>query len=566
MRKLLLTLAALLLLLVGAGTVWAEETSVSTMDTVCTVAEDGSCQVVLHFRVELSADTDSFSVPVSPKAEHVTAEGGRYSVTEGGKYTTVRFTDLRAGSTELWVSYSLAETVTPADGEQLFRVTLLYPDWNCAISNYRAEIHLPKPFEEMPTILSGYYQDLIDNYMDIQINEGTISAALIPSQSLLDHETLSLSLKLPEDYFDLRFLAGKTVAADRLVFLILTVLTAAYWVIFLRSRPILPKRQAMPPEGGNAGAVPFVLTGRKADLDLMVVQWAALGYLTIHRKKNGKILLKRQIEMSNERKDFEVVVFRSLFGRSDTCSVSSGEYLRARSLAAEKTKRYWNGRLFRARGNPTVLRLLAVAAGLAICLACFDACVAPRSWRWYVIIPLTLAGGGACWLLQWIGGCLLRRHPIRTAALALAGAIFLLVAGGKGGQGFLMLLCILLQILVGMALRCGGRRSKVGKAMASELLGYRRYLLTMPDSTAKANVASDPQFFYRTLPYAEALQVGRIFSGSFDRLQLEPCDWLDWEGKPTKTARGFYARFVRLLAGLRGERVPLLYRPRRRLR
>ena len=60
--------------------------------------------------------------------------------------------------------------------------------------------------------------------------------------------------------------------------------------------------------------------------------------------------------------------------------------------------------------------------------------------------------------------------------------------------------------------------------------------------------------------------MGRIFSGSFDRLQLEPCDWLDWEGKPTKTARGFYARFVRLLAGLRGERVPLLYRPRRRLR
>lgn len=564
MRKLLLTLLALGIMLAAACTVWAEDAAVTEMNTDCAVSDDGSCRVTLRFRVELPAASDDFSVPISPKAEDVAVTGAGCRVSKGGKYTTVRFLELPAGSTELTVSYSLAETVTQADGEQLFRLTLLYPEWSCGISNYKAVIRLPKPFEGLPTILSGYYQDLIDNYMDVRIEDGTITASLIPSQSLLDHETISLSLKLPKDYFDLRFLAGKTARTDRLVFLLLTVLAVGYWAIFLRSRPILPKRQAMPPEGGNAGAIPFVLTGQKADLALMVVQWAALGYLTIHRGRNGKIWLTRQIEMSNERKDFEVVVFRSLFGRGDRCGVRSGEYLRAKSLAAEKTKRYWNGRIFRSRGNPILLRLLAAAAGAALCLACFDVCVAPRSWRWYVIIPLTLAGGAACGQLQWVGGCLLRRHAIRTVLLSLAAGIFLLIASTKGGQFFLMLLCILLQLLVGLALRCGGQRSKAGKTSASELLGYRRYLMSMSDATARANVASDPQYFYRALPYAEALCIGRIFSGSFDRVQLEPCGWLDWEGKPVRSALGFYARFSRLLAGLRGEREPMQYRPRRR--
>ena len=566
MRKLLLTLLALLILLAAGGTVWAGDTAVTEMETDCTVASDGSCRVSLRFRLELPAASDDFSVPISPKARDIVVTGAAYRIVKDGKYTTVRFSGLSAGATELSVSYSLAETVTAVDGEQLFSLTLLYPEWTCGISNYKAVIRLPKAFEELPTILSGYYQDLIDNYMDVRIEDGTITASLIPSQSLLDHETISLSLKLPKGFFDLRFLAGKTAGTDRLVFLILTVLAVAYWAIFLRSRPILPKRQAMPPEGGNAGAVPFVLTGQKADLALMVVQWAALGYLTIHRGRTGKIWLTRQIEMSNERKDFEVVVFRTLFGRSDKCGVRSAEYLRAKSLAVEKTKRYWSGRIFRSRGNPMLLRLLAAAAGLALCLACFDICVAPRSWRWYLIIPLTLVGGAACRQLQQTGGCLLRRHPIRTALLSLAAGIILLAVGAKGGQFFLMLLCILLQLLVGLALRCGGQRSKAGKSLASELLGYRRYLLSMPESTARANVASDPQFFYRVLPYAEALCVGRLFSGSFDRVQLEPCGWLEWEGKPVRSALGFYARFSRLLAGLRGEREPVLYRPRRRTR
>ena len=54
----------------------------------------------------------------------------------------------------------------------------------------------------------------------------------------------------------------------------------------------------------------------------------------------------------------------------------------------------------------------------------------------------------------------------------------------------------------------------------------------------------------------------RIFTNSFERFQLELCDWLDWEGRPARMARTFYTRYVRLMAELRGEREPLALRLR----
>ena len=563
MRKLLL---AVLLLLLLTGVVWAEDTAVSSMDTVCTVAEDGSCVVALQFQVEFAAGTDHFAIPVAAEATNITVSGASYTISRSGKYTMIELQPPLTGSRQITVAYHLAETVTATDAGQRFRVTLLYPEWSCGVSNYTATIHMPKAFDGMPVILSGYFQDLIDNYMDIRIEDGTIHADLMPSQSLLDHETISLSLDLPGGYFDLRFLAGKTAATDRLLFFGFVILSLGYWLVFLRGRPILAKRQAMAPVGGNAGEVPYVLTGSRPDLALMVVQWATLGYLTIHRSRRGRIWLTRQIDMGNERKPYEVTVFRGLFARSDRCDVRSESYLRARNVAAERAKTYWRDRAFRPPGSPMILRLLALAAGLALCLACFDITVASRSWRWFLIVPLTLLGGAACWMLQWVGGCLLRRHPIRTAALAFAAGIFLLIIGRRSGQTMLMLLCMAFQLLTGFALRCGGRRTKEGKALASELLGYRRYLLITPSAALRNNLEADPQFFYRSLPYADALGVGKLFSGSFDRTRLEDCDWLDWEGKPAKIAPLFYSRYVRLMAGLRGEREPLLYRPRRRRR
>ena len=410
----------------------------------------------------------------------------------------------------------------------------------------------------MPVFISGYYGDLIDNYMEISIDkDGTIRAALNAQQTLRDREAMSMELKLPQDFFDLRFLAGKTVKVDRLLFLGLLLLAAGYWLIFLRNLPILPKRQAMPPEGGNAGEIPFLLTGRAPDLALMVVQWASLGYLTVSRTRRGRLWLTRQIDMDTERKQVEREIFEALFARGDRCDVRSAEFLKARRLAAERPRAFWQDRIFDPKGgSPVLFRLLALCAGLVLCLACFDLLVASKSWRWFVIVPLTLLGTAACLAVQQLGGCFLRRHSLRTLALGLVSAVALLILGRKSGLTAFMLLNLLLQAGVGLLLRCGGRRTKEGAALAAELLGYRRWLLSASSEQLKSNLEADPQVFYRVLPFADALRASRLLTGGLNGVRLEESDWLIWEGKPIRTASAFYARYLRLMSGLRGERDP----------
>ena len=536
------------------------------MAAKCTVDRDGSCLIELTAILDFTESVSDFVIPISRQARDVHLTGADYKLSTNQKYTLLTLTGSHRGNVELHISYRLAETVTPGEESQLFRVTLLYPGWVCPIKAFRFTLQMPGAFEAYPTILSGYYGDLIDNYMAVTVDEGTVYAELSSRQYLADHESMTVEMELPVGYFDLRFLAGKTARVDRLLFFLLLVLAVVYWFFLLRGKLIVPRRQAMPPLGRNAGEIPYLLTAQKGDLALMIVHWASLGYLTIHRTRRGGVYLTRQIDMGSERQHYELSVYRTLFKRSDHCDVRSAEYLRARELAVDRTQAEWKPRIFAARsGSALILRLLAAAAGLCVCLACLDNAVAPRSWRWFLIVPMTLLGGLCCYWVQLSGGSLLRRHSLRTVALCAVGLLYLFILGRKGGMGKLMFLCLLLQIAVGWAVRCGGRRTKEGTDLAAELLGFRRYLLSSSSRTLRNNLKTDPQYFYQVLPYADALQVGRIFAGAFESTRLESCDWLDWEGRPLKTAPGFYRRYQLLMAKLRGERPPVRIRlPRAR--
>lgn len=556
-RRILLALLTVLLLALLSATVFADGTAVTAMTTECDVEKDGACTMTLRFTVELAPGVDHFEFPLVPEARDIVCSLP-HTIRSMDGYKLVELSGLPSGSRDITVSYRLAESVTDKGETHVFSVQLLYPAWTCPISGYEVTVRLPGTFASLPAFYSGYYGDNIENYLDISpVIQGTIHAVLNAQQTLQDHEAMSVSLELPSDFFDLRFLAGKTTKVDRLLFMALLLMAALYWAVFLRNPPILPKRQAMPPEGGNAGAVPFVLTDRSPDLALMVVQWASLGYLTLTHTRTGHVQLNRQIDMDTERKPFECEIFYTLFARGDLCDVRSAEYLKARRLANEKTRQFWQTRIFDPKAGGTQLfRLLALGAGLALCLACLDVWIPSKSWRWLAIVPLSLLGTAACYAVQQLGGFLLRRHSLRTLFLAVLSTVLLFLNGKYGDMTVLMVLNLLAQLAVGLLLRCGGRRTKSGAAQAAELLGYRRWLLSAPRELLELHLESDPQFFYRILPFADALRVGRAVAGTLGKTRLEPCDWLALEGKAPRTALGFFARYERLMAGLRGERDP----------
>lgn len=554
MKKLLAALLCLALLClpcfaVGSGS--ATGVVIDKLDARCEFRHDSACAVTWELTITFSEGVTEFDLPLPSNARDVSVRGMSYSVHRGSEALLVTLEPSgQAGQHTLSIEYLLPETTAGTRTGQRCTLRLLAPGRACPITAFSAEIVFPREFDAEPEFTSGYYGELIEEYMSRSVEGGVIR--LRSMEELRDHETLTLALSLPTGYFDLRFLPGRTATVDTILFWMLLLGAAGYWFLRLRNHFFLPRAQAMPPLSGNAGDVPYLLTGEKPDLALMVMHWASLGYLTIARTKRGKLYLKRQMDMGSERKGYEAQIFRRIFDRTDLCSAHSEEFCSVRRLAPQIAKGAWERRLFSQKGGrPLILRLLGVAAGAVLCLRSLDLSVAAQSWRWLLILPLSALGALACWLLQPLVLCPLRRSGGRGAFLALLSLIYLIVILSRAGFGMLGFLCLLMQLLIGAALLLGGRRTKQGYRLAVEYFGLRRhYRSVRPDALAEL-LEDDPQYFYRTISYAEALHVSDRLVKKLAGVRLESCTWLTSETAKPRSAAGFLQLYRLVLSELR---------------
>ena len=128
---------------------------------------------------------------------------------------------------------------------------------------------------------------------------------------------------------------------------------------------------------------------------------------------------------------------------------------------------------------------------------------------------------------------------IRDRAAACAAA---LLAMAQLGEGVLvMLLVIACEVLIGVLTLHGGRRTAFGDEIVAQALGYRKFLRRVTQSQLQSRLAQDSQYFYRILPYAEAMGLGRSLARTLGDTALEQCDWYQGAKPVPRTAAGFYS-------------------------
>ena len=94
----------------------------------------------------------------------------------------------------------------------------------------------------------------------------------------------------------------------------------------------------------------------------------------------------------------------------------------------------------------------------------------------------------------------------------------------------------------------GGPRRPEGDDIVAQTLGSRRFLLNATDHHAQQMLRRDPQYYYKMLPYAEAMGQGRRFTGLFHGVRLEPCPWYEAAAGTPTTPAAFYDHFCETLA------------------
>ena len=521
MRR-IITLLLCCLMMLSLTITASADSSASHIQNYSAVTADGSCQVTLTVTLHLENPQEEITFPLPKEAENIRRDNGSAKTSKTGSATLVHLNDLKGFTGDIMVrfTYTLPQTVTVKD-KQLYLNLPLLSGFQHPIDDMKFDVMLPAAISSRPSFTSTYHQDSIESMITYSIESNMLTGSI--HSRLKDNETLSMQMLVTPAMFPTVSTYERTGNPEYVPMGICAALAILYWLVFLRCLPLLRTRRTTPPEGITAGEMGTRLTLSGADLTMMVVTWAQLGYLLIHLDDNGRVMLHKRMDMGNERSSFENKVFRSLFGKRRVIDGTGYQYAQlCRSVSGHVPGKKT---LCQSRnGNVTIFRILA--------LGCHGFCGYLLGMNFsntltlQVILAVILAilASLSAWFIQ-AGMYRIHLRWKLPLLISIGLGVVWIVLGILSGQWIAAVLSVLLQCLTGIMAAYGGRRSELGRANASMVLGLRIFLKKLSPEEANRLSKNDPDFFYNMLPYAMALGVGKAFARSFGRKKQEMCPY-----------------------------------------
>lgn len=487
------------------------------------VSENGSCDVTMTVTVRLDSVPKDLSFPLPMDARDVTINGVKVNTTLRGSYRQADLTQVIAapGAYTLTIRYNLKDVITADQKGNLTLKLDLLCGFQYAMESFRFHITLPGQPESRPLFTSTYYQDSVETMMTVTRGERTIEGTM--NYRLQDHETLTMTLAVTEDLFPQPVAKRWSMDVLDLWMLVIAGLALLYWLIAMGIHPPRRLRRTTAPDSITAGEVGCVITGQPVDLTMMVLSWAQMGYLLIQLEESGRVLLHKRMSMGSERDDFEISLFRKLFGKREVVSGTGHRYARLCRIAAQTPSS--TDPFLPNSGDPRIFRVLAAAVGAISGISLATALAEEGSLRILLSILLAVVGFFACLFIQNMGKAFHSRQK-NLLLPGISAAVFWLALSASVGEWNVALLLIPAQFLAGLGALYGGRRSEAGRVLAGELLGLRRYLKHMSQEEANRNLGIDPHYYYELAPYAMALGVDRTFAKNMGDTSLPQCPYL----------------------------------------
>ena len=394
-------------------------------------------------------------------------------------------------------------------------------------------VTLPEGVEGSPIFESGYLLQSIESDLEYTMENGIISGNV--TKPMKDKETLRLTMTVDkEDFPELVITEGEELVH---LYYMAAVAGAAllFWLLFLRSLPVVPWRTWSVPAGVHAGEVASRMTMEGADLTMMVFQWAQLGYIRISPDKRDRVWLHKRMEMGNERTPFEVRTFQQLFGRNKMVEGTGSRYARLShqvGATLDSAEQITLG----GRGFRVAFRSIAVLASTLCGAAMGQNAGLTGSWQMAAMLGFAMAGSLMGWKIQSGAACLhLRRKDALPGAILCAG--LWIIAAAFFGRPTAGIVSVCIQIGAGIFAAWGGRRTWSGWQMACQLLGLRHFLTGIKRQQVIEELERNPDYFFGMAPYALAFGVESSFAKRFGRRIMPQCGYLDAGRSEKRTAQ-----------------------------
>ena len=530
------------------------ESYATLVENYSTVNADGDCLVNLTVTLHLDNAGDNMTFPLPPNATNVTMSGSSVKTTKTDEAVHVDISKVTAGLVgdfTLRFDYTVpgavkvktTEPQTDAEKENWVPLEMTLPLLNgfaYPVQNLQFVVVMPAHIQYRPTFTSIYRQNGIASELNYVIKDQIITGSSI--NTLNDHEGITMVMDVSEEMFPGVSTYRRTGNPELTPMLILAGLALVYWLLFLRTLPLIRTRHVTAPEGLTAGELGCRLTLSGGDLTMMVMSWAQLGYVMIHLDRHGRILLQKRMEMGNERSLFENRVFQMLFSKNKVIDATGSQYARlclkvARMVPGEKTM------YSSSSGNIKIYRILCCGSHLFCGVNVGMNMSGILAIQILLAVIFAVAAAVTSWHIQEMA----YRTHIRGKTRVYIGFAFMLlwiILGILAGQVWIPLGSVLGQLGLGYFAAYGGRRSDLGRVSAAQILGLRAYMKTIPGEEIHRMRRADPDYFFSMAPYALALGVINPFARCFGAKKIDPCPYLVCNVQGRRTA----ADWARILA------------------
>ena len=533
-------------------TVYAK-TEATEINSVINVSADGRCQVNMTVRLHLDTPASSMTFPLPGNATNVSCNGASVRTFTSVVDPGVILADLSglngvSGDYQLVFSYNLPDVIyteqpTATTKAKLMMEIPLLSGFEYPVNAMSFSVTMPGEINARPMFTSSYMQTGIESRITAFVGGQIINGSTL--QGLQDREKLSLVMQVPEEMFPGKMFIARTGNPEIVPMSVCGALALLYWIIFMRTWPVFRQERATPLDGITAGDLGSRLTAAGVDLTMMVFTWAQLGYLRIMVDRKGRVILEKRMEMGNERPEFEVRTFRTLFAKTDFVDATGAKYAKLCRYVAETISGVKEMYTKRA-GNSAIFRILGCGVSI-FCGICFAMNLADSQIvRTMLSILLGILGAVTAWGIQ---GGMYKIHVRGKIPLyigAVCGTLWI-VLGIVAGVWLIGLCVVAAQYLIGLLAAYGGRRSRMGMYNAGQVLGLRHFLKKLNAEKLDRLLGNNPDYFFDMLPLAIALGVDTKFAKAFGSQPIPHCPYLLVSRNEKRTAAE-WALLVRKVA------------------
>ena len=533
--KRFLTLLCTVLLLAGClCSPVSAESAASSVNLMCTVTSEGDCLATMTVNLRLEESIDKLYFPLPLNAKGITLNNSQVSTSRTSAATLVDISKLSrdyVGELVLRFEYTIPEAVqitkinegTKNEEWALQLAIPLLSGFDYPVESLNFTITMPPgKMTNRPSLTSIYRQASIESDIPFKVAGSQIIGST--KTVLNDHEGVTLTMIVPEEMFPTVSTYVREGNPELPYIIAFAVLALLYWILTLRTWPIIRMQTTTPPEGITAGELGCRLTLSGGDLTMMVFSWAQLGYLHISLEEGGRVLLHKRMDMGNERSQFENKIYKMLFGTRQVVDATGSGYAKlvrkVQKIVPQERNMY-----IRNSGNVKIFRALACISQIlcGVCVAMNMTGILPLAILLAIIlVPFSMV---TAWLIQDVA----YRTHLRGKVPVLIGFVCILLwilLGLLCGQVWIPLGCVFGQFLYGYLAAYGGRRSELGRHDAGQVLGLRRYVKRLPKEDIGRFLKNDPDYYFNYAPYALAMGVINPYSRAFGQRKMEPCPYL----------------------------------------